>query len=217
VTSERPSPLPQSFEELFGGARGLVDSGLPPVVFVLVNAWRGLDVAVGAAVAVGAILLNLRLVRREPVRHAVSGFLGVLIAAGVAKALGSAEGFFVPGIALNGLYAVVFLGSVLIRRPVLGALFRTFGQHSEAYYSHPLVRRAYAEVTLLWAAVFVSRVVVQTALVRAGRPGWLAATKLAMGLPLTFVALALTPLWVARRTRSVEDYSGDPSPADTSS
>ena len=60
-------------------------------------------------------MLILRLVRREPVQFAFSGFLGVGLAAYLAHRLGRAEGFFIPGIVFNAVYFTAFAGSVLIR------------------------------------------------------------------------------------------------------
>lgn len=205
ASGDRPPGLqrPQSLEELFGGVRGVVDSSLPPIAFIAVNAWRGLDAAIWTAVSVGAALLLVRVVRREVVRHTISGFFGVLIAVGFAKLSGSAKGYFGPGIALNAVYATAFIGSVLIRRPLVGLLYQSFQQHPPEWFRHPRVRRAYSEVTLLWGAVFLARVIVKSIFYVADKPGWLAVTTLTMGWPLTLLALAVTVPWVARRTAGV--------------
>lgn len=197
------SPKP-TLAEVFGGPRGLVDSGLPLVAFVVVNALADLTAAVRAAVAVGVALLLVRVVRREVVRHTVSGFLGVLLAAGLARATGSARNFFIPGIALNGTYFAVMVGSLVVRRPLVGVVLRQFSDKPAEWHAHPTVRRAYAEVTVLWAAMFGLRLLVQSILYRADETGLLAAAKLGLGYPLFIPVLAVTPLWVKRRTAHVE-------------
>jgi hypothetical protein len=191
---------PQSLEELFGGVRGVVDSSLPPVAFIAVNAWKGLDAAIWTAVGVGVLLLLVRVVRREIVRHTFSGFFGILIAVAFAKMSGSAKGYFGPGIALNAVYAVAFIGSVIVRKPLVGVLYKSFQKHPPEWFEHPRVRRAYAEVTLLWGSVFLARVIVKSIFYVADKPGWLAVTTLVMGWPLTLLALAATVPWVTRRT-----------------
>ena len=195
---------PQSLEELFGGVHGVIDSSLPPIAFISVNAWRGLDAAIWTAVAVGTLLLLVRVVRREVVRHTVSGFFGVLIAVAFAKGTGSAKGYFGPGIVLNAVYAVAFIGSVVIRKPLVGILFKSFGKHPPEWFEHPRVRRAYSEVTLLWGGIFLVRVIVKSILYDADKAGWLAVTTLAMGWPLTILALAVTMPWIGRRTAGVD-------------
>src|SRR5829696_2026261 len=59
--------------EMLGGRRGIVDGGLPPLVFALVNAVAGaittrmtaLGWAIGAAAVAGLVIVVLRLVRKE--------------------------------------------------------------------------------------------------------------------------------------------------------
>lgn len=200
ATAERPMP---TLAEAIGGPRGLIDSGLPTLAFVAVNALADLDTAVWSAVGVGVLLLAVRVVRREVVRHTISGFFGVLIAVLIAKATGSARGFFIPGIAMNGGYFLLTAGSLVARRPVIGFFLRQFSDKPAEWHEQPEVRRAYAEVTALWAAMFGLRLVVQGLLYRADKTGWLAAAKLGLGYPLYIPVLAVTPLWVKRRTASV--------------
>lgn len=197
--------FPRSFEELFGGKKGIVDSAVPPLAFVGVNAWKGLDAAVWTAVGVGVVLFLWRLVRKEPLRHTFSGFLGILIAAAIAKRTGDPKGFFLPGIAINAVYATVFVGSVLVRRPVIGLLYKAFKNHPAAWFEHPRVRRAYAEATLLWGGMFLSRVLVQSLFYKADKVGWLGVTKFAMGWPLTIAVLAVTVPLINRRTAGVTE------------
>jgi hypothetical protein len=195
---------PQSMEELFGGARGVIDSSLPPVAFISVNALKGLDAAIWTAVGVGAVLLLIRVVRREVVRHSISGFFGVLIAVGFAKMSGSAKGYFGPGLALNAVYATVFLGSVLVRKPIVGLLYKSFQKHPPEWFDHPRVGRAYSEVTLLWGGLFLLRVVVKLLLFDDDKLGRLTLATLLMGWPLTLLCLGVTVPWIARRTHGVD-------------
>jgi hypothetical protein len=58
--------------------------------------------------------------------------------------------------------------------------------------------RAYTWLTLLWAAMFAARVLVQGPLYRADAVGWLGTTSLLLGLPLFGAVLAVT-LWVVAR------------------
>jgi hypothetical protein len=194
-------PLQSKFDELFGGWRGLFDSSFPTLVFVAVNAWRGLRTALWAAVGAGAVVLVERLARKRPVRHAVSGFFGVLIAVLIARLTGRAEGFFLPGIALNAIYGVGCLVSVVIRRPAIGLLLQNLFERPPGWLDEPGVRRACAEATIGWSLLFFSRVAVQSALVAAGRPGWLAVAKIGMGWPLFIAAIAATWPWIRYRTR----------------
>jgi hypothetical protein len=60
------------------------------------------------------------------------------------------------------------------------------------------VLRAYAWLTLLWALMFLARVVVQGPLYQANAVGLLGTTSLVLGLPMTAVVLVVT-LWAVAR------------------
>ena len=107
----------------FGGWSGMVVSAIPTVVFVAVNALSSLRTAVIAAVASALLLTGYRLIRHQPIQQALSGLLGVLVAAIIAGRTGQARGFFLLGIWSSVIYGAVFLVSMLVRRPLVGAIW----------------------------------------------------------------------------------------------
>jgi len=198
------SPAPTSrFVEQLGGVKGMIDSGVPVVVFVAVNALAGLRWAIGAALAAGLVIFGMRLARRERLQFAVSGLLGVGVAAFFAWRLHSAAGFFLPGIALNAVYFLLFAGSLLVRRPLVGLLWTYLGDGRTDWRTRPGLRRAYTRATLLWAGLYGAKVIVQGALLLDHRTGWLAVAKLAMGYPL-FALVAAATVWLVRRAVAAE-------------
>jgi hypothetical protein len=62
----------------------------------------------------------------------------------------------------------------------------------------PRMLRAYGWLTVLWAATFALRVVVQLPLYQENEVEWLGTASLVLGLPLTGLALGIT-LWVVAR------------------
>lgn len=192
-------------KELFGGPRDWVDSIIPTTSFVIGNAIFGLGTAAWIAGAAMVVVIGIRLARRETLRHAFSGVIGIAVAALIALKTGKAKNFFLPGIIINAVYALVFFASVLFRKPLVGLILKTFSEKPAEWHEHPLVRRAYAEVTVMWGVTFALRVVVQETLRRLDLVGWLAFTKIAMGYPLYLSALALTLPYVKWRTRSVPE------------
>ncbi len=181
----------------------MVDSGLPVVVFVLANVIGGLAVGIWSAVAAAVLLLVVRLVRRESVQQAISGLFGVAIAAFIAWRMGQARGFFLLGIWRNFAYGAVFAVSALVRWPLVGVLWEYLEGHGTTWRTNKRLRRTYMAVTLLWAAVFFARVIVQHFFYERNATGWLAGTSLAMGYPLLGITLAITVL-VVRRVRKEE-------------
>jgi hypothetical protein len=199
-------PLGPALVESLGGKRGLVDSGLPAVVFVGVNAVvdafaarsTALHVAIAAAVACGLGVVVLRLVRRETVQQAVSGFLGLAIAVFFAARSGQARDFFKPGIYINAAYGAVFLASVFVRRPLVGAIYGAVDGLGSAWRTDRRLLRVFSVATVGWALVFGLRAVVQTIFYNADRPDLLAVSKLLLGWPLTIAAVAATIAFVRR-------------------
>ena len=83
------SDSPTLLEQL-GGISGLVSSTVPILVLVPVNSWWGLTPALVSALAVSLLICVWRLVRHENMQPAISGVMGVLIAAAIAWYVGSA-------------------------------------------------------------------------------------------------------------------------------
>jgi hypothetical protein len=199
-------PATPALVEALGGKRGLIDSGLPAVVFVFVNSVvtalsdrdTGLRAALVAAVLGGVAVVVLRVARKEPLQQAVSGFLGLALAVFFAARSGEARGFFLPGIWINVGYGALFLGSALIGRPIVGAIYAAVDGTVTRWREDPRLRRVFACASVGWALVFASRAAVQGTLYVLDRPGLLAAARLLMGWPLTIAAVALTVAGVKR-------------------
>ncbi|TKJ21711.1 hypothetical protein A6V29_06945 [Blastococcus sp. CCUG 61487] len=105
-----------------GGWRGMVDATLPTVAFIVVNGMAGLRSGIWAALGVALAVFGLRLARRESVQQAVSGLFAVGVAVAIAAVTGEARNFYVPGILRNAALTVVLLGSVALRRPLVGVV-----------------------------------------------------------------------------------------------
>jgi hypothetical protein len=184
--------------DAIGGPRGLLDTGIPAVVFVIVNAASSLTPAIYAALGFGVVLLTIRLVRRQPVQQAVAGFIGIGIAAFVASRTHSAEGFFLPGILYQAALAIAAAVSLVVRRPLIGFAMAALDSRFADWRSNPKLLRAMDLATIVWGSVFLLRAVVQGLLYLAHHAGWLAVVQLAMGWPLFAAALA-TSYALARR------------------
>ncbi|WP_433684165.1 DUF3159 domain-containing protein [Nocardia sp. CA-119907] len=188
----------QTLLEQLGGFSGLIYSTLPVLVFVPVNTFAGLTAAIWSALGVAAAILVWRLVRRSPIQPAISGFLGVGICAFIAYRMGEAKGFFLFGIYTSLVYAGVFLVSILVRWPLVGVIWGVLNGHGSEWRSDRRIVRLYDLATTTWVVVFGARYLVQSQLYDTDRTGWLAFARIAMGWPLTALALAVT-VWAVRR------------------
>jgi hypothetical protein len=202
----RSSAIGPALVESLGGKRGLVDSGLPAVVFVLANSVvdafaarsTALHVAIAAAVLTGAAIVLLRLLRRETVQQAVSGFLGLGLAVFFAARSGEARDFFKPGIYINAGYGLAFVVSAVVRWPLVGAIYAALDGLGSSWRRDRRLMRVFTVATIGWAVVYGSRAVVQALLYRADETGLLAASRLLMGWPPTILAVAATVAYVKR-------------------
>jgi hypothetical protein len=181
-----------------GGVSGLISSAVPIVVFVVLNAVAGFQVALWAALASAVVIAVVRLVRREKLQPAVSGAIGVAISAFIAYRLGEAKGFFLLGIWSSLVYAAAFVASLAFRYPLIGVIWHGIRGDGMRWRTDRRIVRGYDIATATWAVVFVARFIVQRWLYDNDETNALGIARLAMGLPLTAIAAAVT-VWAARR------------------
>jgi hypothetical protein len=191
-----PSPAnrtsPERLLAQVGGVSGVVYSSLPVVVFVVVSGVFSLLPAVCAALGVAALVLVWRLIRRDSTQPAFSGFIGVAVCAAIAYVVGQSKGYFLLGIWMSLLWAVVFAASVLVRRPLVGYAWSWASGRDRGWREVPRAVHAFDAATLCWVLVFGARFVVQRLLYDADQTGWLGVARIAMGWPLTVLAALVT-------------------------
>ncbi|OBH66727.1 hypothetical protein A5684_05910 [Mycobacterium intracellulare] len=200
-TSSRVSP--ERLLAQAGGVSGVIYSSLPVVVFVIVSSVSGLVPAIAAALGVAALVLLWRLIRRDSPQPALSGFFGVALCALIAYVLGESKGYFLLGIWMSLVWAVVVAASVVIRRPLVGYAWSWATGRGDGWRSVPRAVLAFDIASLGWVLVFTSRFVVQGLLYDADRTGWLAAARIGMGWPLTVLAALATYAAIKSAQRAI--------------
>jgi hypothetical protein len=198
-------------ERAIGGWRGMIDSGVPTLVFVVayVVTSQNLGPSLIAAVTAAVIIVIWRLIRREPLGQVAAGFAGVLISAAFAKYTGKAGNYFIPGFLQNLGYGLAFLISIIVRWPLLGIAMGYLTGEGTSWRKDPELRRVYAAASWIWVALFFGRLAVQLPLYFAGAIGALGVLKIVMGVPL-YVAAAyftyrlLAPVWAIKREKRTE-------------
>lgn len=184
-----------------GGKRGLIDSGLPALIFLLVFnlSSRDVNAAIYAAVAISIVLTAIRLVKRETIQHAFSGLIGVAICALFSKRTGNAADFYLPGLYINVGYALLYLFTNLIRWPILGIMLGPILGENFLWRKDPARLKAYITAGWLWVGMFLLRVLVQYPLYKSGSINALGTARLIMGYPL-FILTAWATWQVLRKT-----------------
>lgn len=182
-----------------GGPQGIADSSLPGLLFVIVFSVSGGDLtpSVVAAVALGALISLIRLVRGEALRFAVAGFFGVALAGFIATRTGRAEDFFLPGLLFNGGYALAYAISIAIRWPLIGVIVGPLSGNGMSWRNDPEAVNVFSRASWLWVGMFLTRLAVQLPLYLSGSLVALGIARTAMGLPLFLVCVWLT--WLVLR------------------
>lgn len=183
-----------------GGMRGLLESILPGLVFlVYFTLAQNLIVAAVLSLAVAAVFVVVRLVGRTPPTQAFAGVVGVGVSAALALFTGRAENFYVSGFLTNAGYIVAMVVSILVKWPLMGVLFGFLRNEGVHWRRDPVRARQYRLGTWIMVAVLALRLIVQVPLYFMGDAGLVAlgATRLIMGVPL--YALGLWIAWLVTR------------------
>jgi len=184
-----------------GGKRGLIDSGLPALVFLIVFNISGKDVnaALYAAVSLSILLTLLRLIKRETIQHAFSGLIGVGICALISKRTGNAADFYLPGLWINAAYGLLYAITNLVKWPILGVILGPILGENLLWRKDPARLNAYIKAGWLWVAMFAARLIVQYPLYKSGNINLLGTARLLMGYPL-FILTAWGTWQILRKT-----------------
>jgi hypothetical protein len=198
-------------DRAIGGWRGLIDSAVPTVVFLIIFVATGNELTpalIAALIAGGAIAL-WRLIRRERLQQIATGFVGLGIAAGFAHFTDRAENFFLPGLLVNAAYGSAFLISIVVRWPLLGVVIGYLTGDGTAWRTDRQLRRLYTAATWMWVGLFGLRLVVQLPLYFAGALGPLGTVKIIMGWPLFLAAGYFTYRLLAPPLRARRELQSD--------
>ena len=174
----------------FGGTKGLIDSGIPSIIFLVAfNLTHHLHAALFASIATSALLTLIRLIKRDTLQHALSGLVGVLICAWFANRTGNPSDIYIPKLLTNLGYGSVYLIANLVGWPILGLMLGPILGENLTWHKHPERKRAYLRASWLWVVMFFTRIAVQYPIYRSGNLNLLGTVNLAMGYPL-FIATA---------------------------
>jgi uncharacterized protein DUF3159 len=201
-------PLPSFSEQVasqLGGVRGMIESSIPVTAFVVTFLIWHLNPALIVSVATAVALAGYRLSRRQSVRHAVNGLVGIGIGALVAWRTGSPKDFYLPGILMGLAYGLAMVTSIAVRRPLVGWLWSVVAdQGLPRWRTDPRRVRMFGWLTLLWASIYFVKAAIQLAVYLTGaltdeqKASLLGVIRIALGYPPYALLLAVT-VWAVRR------------------
>lgn len=196
-----------------GGKKGLFDSGIPALLFLIVfNVRDAVTDAALVALALSGVIAVIRLVKREKLQHAISGILGVLICYLLVRSTGKAEDFYLPGLFINAGYGALYLLTNLAGWPLIGVVLGPLLGEDFHWRKVPERKRVYILAGWLWVGLFLSRLAVQLPLYLVGHVNALGIARLIMGYPLfiacawgTWLIIKKVPVAKKPASESVED------------
>jgi hypothetical protein len=208
--------LLEEFRSVLGRV-GLLDTILPPVLFLALNSFLGFQAAVGGALTLAILIAVLRLSRKQSLLYSLAGIGSVGLAIALAWFLGRSEGYFLPGIVNGGITVALALVSLLIRKPIVAWTSFIARRWPLDWYWHPQVRPAYSEVTIAWTLFFAARLVWQVILFQGKNTDQLAFVNFLLGWPALIILLVFSYLYGTWRLGnlngpSVEEFRNEVAP-----
>ena len=171
------------------GKVGLLDTIVPPIIFLILNGLAGFTAAMFGALGLSSLIAISRLRNGQSLVYALAGMGSVGLAIALALLLGRSEGFFLPGIINGGLTVALALVSLIIRKPMVAWTSYITRRWPLDWYWHERVRPAYSEVTFAWLIFFALRLLWQVTLFQSQDTDQLAFVNAITGWPAIIMLL----------------------------
>ncbi|KAA8817093.1 DUF3159 domain-containing protein [Bifidobacterium callitrichos] len=192
--------------DAIGGPRGVIESMLPGVLFVVMFvATNNLNLTVAVSAALAVIQVIVRLLQRQSVMGALSGLIAVGICLIWAWKSHEARNYYMFGFLTNTGYAALLAISLAARVPGLGLVIEfirqlpteRFGAWFHDWMDDKPLKRAYMIITALWMGLFLARLAVQVPLYLTDHVAALGVARLIMGIPFWALAIWVSYLIIA--------------------
>ncbi len=189
-----------------GGIRGIIESMLPGLLFVICFVvTNNLQITVIASAALAVLQVVIRLIQKQSLMGVISGLVSIAICLIWVWTSHKAGDYYMLGFITNAVYGVLLAISLIVRVPALGLVIESirkmptenFGLWLHEWLDYKPLKRAYMYVTGLWIGVFALRLVLQVPLYLVNNVAWLGTVRLLMGLPFWALAIWVSYLIIA--------------------
>ncbi|MEV4944759.1 DUF3159 domain-containing protein [Streptomyces sp. NPDC053755] len=195
--------------EAFGGVRGMVETVLPGLLFVTIfTINKDLHSAAIAALGVSVLLVVVRLIRRDTVKHAFSGVFGVAIGVVFAMMTGNAKDFYLPGMLYTLGLALAYIITTLAGVPLIGLILGpVFKENLSWRTRNPGRKKAYAKASWAWGLILLAKCAILFPLywwADTTQFGWVL---VALKIPPFLLAVYLTWVFLAKAPPPIDVFA----------
>jgi len=195
--------------EAFGGVRGMVETVVPGLLFVTIfTINKDLHWAAIAALAVSLLLVVVRLVRRDTVKHAFSGVFGVAFGVVFAMMTGNAKDFYLPGMLYTLGLAVAYIVTTLVGVPLIGLMLGpVFKENLSWRTRNPGRKKAYTKASWAWGLILLAKCAVLFPLYWWGDTTQFGWVLIALKIPPFLLAVWLTWVFLAKAPPPIDVFA----------
>ncbi len=173
-----------------GGKKGIIDSTIPSLIFLLTyNVTHNLRICLYLSIAIAALLLIWRLIKRDTLVHAITGFIGIAFCGWFAWKTGEAKDYYAPSLWKNSGFASLYLISNLVKWPIIGVMLGPILGENMNWRKDPKRLAAYQKATWIWFALFAIRLGIQYPLYKTNQLNALGVANIFLGFPLYLATL----------------------------
>ncbi|MEU9590679.1 DUF3159 domain-containing protein [Streptomyces sp. NPDC048193] len=195
--------------EAFGGVRGMVETVLPGLLFVTIFTINNdLHLSAIAALAVSLVLVAVRLVKKDTVKHAFSGVFGVAFGVVFAMMTDNAKNFYLPGMLYTLGLALAYIVTSLAGVPLIGLILGpVFKENLSWRTRNPGRKKAYAKASYAWGLILLAKCAILFPLywwADTEQLGWVLVT---LKIPPFLLAVWLTWVFLAKAPAPIDVFA----------
>ncbi|MEU9999282.1 DUF3159 domain-containing protein [Streptomyces sp. NPDC050848] len=195
--------------EAFGGLRGMIETVVPGLLFVTIfTINKNLHISAIAALAVSLVLVAVRLIRRDTVKHAFSGVFGVAFGVVFAMMTGNAKDFYLPGMLYTLGLALAYIITTIAGVPLIGLILGpVFKENLSWRTRNPGRKKAYAKASMAWGLILLAKCAILFPLywwADTTQFGWVL---VALKIPPFLLAVYLTWVFLAKAPPPIDVFA----------
>lgn len=195
--------------EAFGGVRGMVETVVPGLLFVSIfTINKDLHVSAIAALAVSLLLVAVRLIRRDTVKHAFSGVFGVAFGVVFAMMTGNAKDFYLPGMLYTLGLAVAYIATSVAGVPLMGLILGpVFKENLSWRTRNPGRKSAYTKASYAWGFILLAKCAILFPLYWWADTAQLGWVLVSLKIPPFLLAVYLTWVFLAKAPAPIDVFA----------